>query len=987
MVQSPQSHLNNQVNPSNHVTSNQSSVTDHNLLPPPKKKAKKKKRAKKKDEEPPKLDLASIMKISGIGDEDDMFDTDMMPEPEPQIQPLPPVLQHVEQPQITQMTVQHLDQLSPHNPPLTLQTPQHMVQPTQTINTNCPTPNPQDQVGNQMVAQIQMPVQNTISGHLRLAVGEDGRVILHHTPDPNQPEIDQATAQALIRSLTQGTGQNSQIISQLLGHAQNLSHQNVQQQQQTSNVNRGKGTLKQPPPNQVHSQMNSVIQGVHNPSVMNIQQQMQTQVCSKPTFTQQPQNHSSISVNVGGQRNIGQIGSIATSIPSGVVTSVNAGHATSKNLQTMQNTSGIQIAIGEQKPQLVKNEHPHKVGHSGQKSHGNTCKKAVGQVFMQNQQSNTVQRAGFTKAQSSNLKMQTGSLVNNRAVQHQIIKNPNVQTQHRNQHLEQHTNEQINQQNIHQISTQTVQSLNVQRCLDQNVHKITVSGLQQNSLNILGGNTLPDSMAQNLEQNIIHGFVEGPSNSGNCPQQEEHHQSSNPNLNLHQPKLNVHNLQNKQHNVIFSSDYPTSCNNTIINTSAGQTTKQVQNSDMLNSAATNILNNAPKITPEILNALSNLNPNDQLLIANANGQMQVISQQLLQQFLTGQINAQRPTVNQNQTQKIVIGEADASNTQNLPGVQINTPTSQIIVNSSGGAPTIQNNIQNIVVQAAPNQMPHQIQIQNQAFPSQFIDNLNQQQIRNLSSTNKTTVTNSAPVTQMSNQGNQSNQSNFTMNTAPAPAPPPTKKKVVKRTKVTVSVNQTGYTQGIKTARTSIATSKQTVSKDSQINSCTNPKTEPGQIGQLGVTGRIVTSNIQTVGIQTQPNQTSVPQVSVPSNGQMVQRTPRYIQLPVQKQQMLKSIQIQIQSISSRKTQTPAEQALLNKLYTEHMKIVESGKIVSAPSLTIPTASETNTNASIASPTVFTVSHPLTPSVQCKNQQTSTAQTQTILQFPRQYQLR
>lgn len=53
---------------------------------------------------------------------------------------------------------------------------------------------------------------------------------LHHGAEPNQPAIDQATAQSLIGSLTQGNGQNSQKISHLLGRAQALHH-NVQQAQ------------------------------------------------------------------------------------------------------------------------------------------------------------------------------------------------------------------------------------------------------------------------------------------------------------------------------------------------------------------------------------------------------------------------------------------------------------------------------------------------------------------------------------------------------------------------------------------------------------------------------------------------------------------------------------------------------------------------------------------------------------------------------------
>lgn len=68
-------------------------------------------------------------------------------------------------------------------------------------------------------------------------------------------------------------------------------------------------------------------------------------------------------------------------------------------------------------------------------------------------------------------------------------------------------------------------------------------------------------------------------------------------------------------------------------------------------------------------------------------------------------------------------------------------------------------------------------------------------------------------------------------------------------------------------------------------------------------------------------------VSVPSNGQMVQRI-QTIQLPAQKQQMLKNIQSQIQSILSRKPVTP-NNPTLRKLYEEQARILASGKIVSS----------------------------------------------------------
>lgn len=68
-------------------------------------------------------------------------------------------------------------------------------------------------------------------------------------------------------------------------------------------------------------------------------------------------------------------------------------------------------------------------------------------------------------------------------------------------------------------------------------------------------------------------------------------------------------------------------------------------------------------------------------------------------------------------------------------------------------------------------------------------------------------------------------------------------------------------------------------------------------------------------------------VSIPSNGQMVQRV-QTIQLPAQKQQMLKTIQSQIQTILSRKSGTSTDQKMLATLYQEQSKILSTGKIVS-----------------------------------------------------------
>lgn len=78
-----------------------------------------------------------------------------------------------------------------------------------------------------------------------------------------------------------------------------------------------------------------------------------------------------------------------------------------------------------------------------------------------------------------------------------------------------------------------------------------------------------------------------------------------------------------------------------------------------------------------------------------------------------------------------------------------------------------------------------------------------------------------------------------------------------------------------------------------------------------------------------PSQSPMPPSSSTStNNQVVQRF-QTIQLPAQKQQMLKTIQAQIQTILSRKTNSQSEQMVLSKLYQEQAKILASGKIISS----------------------------------------------------------
>ncbi|XP_011342523.1 mucin-17 isoform X2 [Ooceraea biroi] len=963
-------------------TSCTQTVSEQNLLPPPKKKAKKKKKAKRKDDEPPKLDLASIMKISGIGDDDDIFDTELTTETEVQTQ------------QSETNAGQSLGQLSSQGTvPVSSAQSLTQVPVANTTNTQAtvsPTFN------SQLVAQLQMPVQNPISGQLRLAVGEDGRVVLHHTPEPNQPEIDPATAQALIRSLTQGGGQNSQIISQLFSQAQNTSQsiQNTAQQRPKY--------VKSPLPsgNQVST---STVTSTCSQNVICTTSPHHGQISSKPISQQKNTNIVSQETNslpIYVQNSLGSLQSLEIGQPSKNVNVQNVMQA--KTIQSSNstlsqtgnaplNTSDVLSAkpspatFGIQGPRMSNasqtNSNQQTPNISLQKSSQvrlanaacitTNVRQNVGKQQQQQQQHGT----HVQKSLPSNSTVQTDPVSKNNQNLQQANQQETLALQQESplfQHNQQITAQTVQTQNVQQIFEQNLQSSgsnihhNSMNILQQQSSCNTVqqhdtmnvlqhSSIQQNTINVLQQNTAAN--VQNIEQNLqsgINDMSHAQQNVMTSLQQQNtsavlHNTSVQQNVNVQQQKVvtantfssvNAHHFESQNSaNVAqgINAQQTNQNQNILITTAATSNATQQsesqkvesQGANILNSAANNILNNAPKITPEILNALSNLNPNDQLLIANANGQMQVISQQLLQQFLAGQLNATNQTQNQNQTQKIVIGEPDA-NSQNLQGVQINTPTSQIIVNSSGGAPTIQNNIQNIVVQAAPSQMPQHIQIQNSGFPSQFIDNLNQQQIRNLGS----------------------NQ--------------PKKAKIVKRQKVAVTAQSIVNSQAPKsvtvtrpTMVTANTSNLQKVDNSTKTSTTVSQSTNPtkSESTQVIANGPLISSSAGS-------------NASVPSNGQMVQRI-QTIQLPAQKQQQLRHIQSQIQTIAFRKSGTQSDQAMLSKLYQEQAKIIASGKVVSTTTHSVNSAAETTFSVNVIS----TIPPNIHPQNSFKSQ-TSAAQTQT-----------
>ncbi|XP_068974356.1 mucin-4 isoform X3 [Bombus flavifrons] len=993
MVQSPQPQISQVGSGSN--TGNTpctQAVVEQTLLPPPKKKAKKKKKAKRKDDEPPRLDLASIMKISGIGDDDDIFDTDLTTESDVSCQV-----------QVESSSGQNLGQLSSQIPTIPTSSAQNLIQVPAPNTTNTQTSASQT-FNSQLVAQLQMPVQN-VQGQLRFALGEDGRVVLHRTPELNQPEMDQATAQALIRSLTQGGGQNSPIISHLLGQAQTTT------QSTQSTVLQRQKFVKSPLSSSV-SAVTTTVSSAAPQSVTCATSPQHVQVCSKSNNQQKSVNvpqESSPVLNVCVQNNLVSLQTLDMQASKNInvqnLTPTTKANQSSNSSLPQPNSNVLTSDVLATKPSCttfsVQNSRLTNTSQTtSNQQNSNVSAQKSSQVRLTNACVTTNVRQNLNKISQSAAHVQK-SLPNNLTVQNEhTVTKSNQSHQQESITLQQETP--IYQHNQHQqITAQTVQTQNVQQVFEQNLQTsgsnaqhnslnmlqqqsscntamqhdaMNVlqqhSSIQQNTINVLQQNA--SSNVQNIEQNLqsaIGDLSHAQQNVITSMQQQNtsailHNTSVQQNVNVQQQNVNVQqqNVNVQQQKVVAANTFSSvnthhfESQNTVNAIQQGLNTQQnnqhqnilitnapppnamqqnesqkveTQTATMLNSTTNNILNNAPKITPEILNALSNLNPNEQLLIANANGQMQLISQQLLQQFLAGQLNATNQVQNQNQTQKIVIGEPDANN-QNLQGVQINTPTSQIIVNSSGGAPTIQNNIQNIVVQAAPSQMPQHIQIQNSSFPSQFIDNLNQQQIRNL--------------------GN--NQ--------------PKKTKIIKRTKTAVTTQNSGNTQVTKTITvprpTMISTNTtnlQKVDNSNKINTVVSQSTNPikSESSQIITNGPVLPSS---------PGN----HLSVPSNGQMVQRV-QTIQLTAQKQQLLKNIQSQIQVILTRKPGSQPDQTVLTKLYQDQAKIVASGKVVGTATHHVSSGTETGFSMNAVST--------MAPNIISQNSyknQTSAVQTQT-----------
>lgn len=132
--------------------------------------------------------------------------------------------------------------------------------------------------------------------------------------------------------------------------------------------------------------------------------------------------------------------------------------------------------------------------------------------------------------------------------------------------------------------------------------------------------------------------------------------------------------------------------------------------------------------------------------------------------------------------------------------------------------------------------------------------------------------------------------------------------------------------------------------DGDLNSSAIVLNNPNlnQLLENPVGGQLLSVGNQVLQLSSTPPPGSV---IVGSNGQVmgfVQHAPT-LQLTQQKQQMLKSVQMQMQAIQAKGTRTAADQAALEKLAGEQQKIIQSGKLI--------TGTHPNQSIQIVSPAV------------------------------------
>ncbi|KAG5879758.1 hypothetical protein JTB14_027044 [Gonioctena quinquepunctata] len=199
-----------------------------------------------------KLDLANIMKLSGIGDEDDIqFESDTsQSESEPTSVPTTPQPQQMVQSSTVQAQTNFVHSDSKKN----IQNIQISAMGQPTINTAAPVVQVLNQnfqsgmisnsTSQAATPQTSLPFNSFItpnftinnglmlqrSGGFKLTVGEDGRLVLQHDPTLNQDIQSQIILQSLLGGLVLQPSMDQQTVQQTVQTIQQQSVQTIQQQ-------------------------------------------------------------------------------------------------------------------------------------------------------------------------------------------------------------------------------------------------------------------------------------------------------------------------------------------------------------------------------------------------------------------------------------------------------------------------------------------------------------------------------------------------------------------------------------------------------------------------------------------------------------------------------------------------------------------------------------------------------------------------------------
>ncbi|KAK5638151.1 hypothetical protein RI129_012446 [Pyrocoelia pectoralis] len=270
-----------------HLSFTQAHITSNSPL---KKKPKKKKQ---------KLDLANIMKLSGIGDEDDIqFESDTsQSETEPTIQITENIIrpQHLDNKRIGNIQIASVPQ-----PTVSTGTPlvQLLNQSFQSgVNSASFQASPAATVGmplNSFIAP-NITINNGLvvqrNGGFKLALGEDGRLVLQHDPTLNQDLQSQLLLQSIfgLNGLVLQPSIDQQVHSQTVQTIQQQSVQTIQQQTvQSQTIQTVQQQTVQPHMQTIQQAIQPQIQAVQPQTV----QQTVQQTIQHQTVQSQPLTHA-----------------------------------------------------------------------------------------------------------------------------------------------------------------------------------------------------------------------------------------------------------------------------------------------------------------------------------------------------------------------------------------------------------------------------------------------------------------------------------------------------------------------------------------------------------------------------------------------------------------------------------------------------------------------------------------------------------------------